>query len=455
MNSNELDRLLSVSGAAVPPVLPSIVAQRVDETLHSLPERASLVRKSKRLRKMLYAAVSIAILVVALVGYDSSSKETQTNLSKLPVVGSLFPKVELEPVMSSSVTSNGITLTLRDTIYDGNNFSVDYSITSDKVLDGLEMEAEMKMNGVTVAQPGDELLVGAPAYMSFKDEQIDSRNYNGYIEGVLTNYHPGSFRMQLDVTKIGSQSGKWSFDIQVDRTSEVTVIEPNLTKSLSGNISIRMNKLILTPLSTDLSYHYTLLKTRDRTVYGIQLSDENGVIYGDKKFSYGLTGISDIDKLLEEDRSQIFKSVSPQAKYLIVRPYSFKLEDVRAQPVDYKKLIRTPITEFPTKLKPLILQRGEAGKLFITSIEYLKNKTVVHYLTEGNMPSSQPGFAIEDEKGKMLPLNEPNINLNEQLYEQTVEFEPISANDNLTFITRPTEARTYLPELEFRIDLHP
>jgi hypothetical protein len=100
------------------------------------------------------------------------------------------------------------------------------------------------------------------------------------------------------------------------------------------------------------------------------------------------------------------------------------------------------MNQLPTNAAPLELPLGEGGQMYITGIQYLADRTIVYCRTD----DIGAGFIIEDENGKQLPLISWGSG-------GAVEFEPIPQDAKLTFLSSPTTVRTYIPDLELRIDL--
>jgi hypothetical protein len=112
--------------------------------------------------------------------------------------------------------------------------------------------------------------------------------------------------------------------------------------------------------------------------------------------------------------------------------------------LSHEEYIHTALIAQPTQDKPLELPLGEAGNIQITQIDYLSDKTVVHY--QYNID----GFGIEDENGRLLKV----LSWGDGGYgENVAQFEAVEPGTKLTFFTRAYHPVTYLPELELRVNL--
>lgn len=448
MSEVDLDRLLREK-AEPWTVVPSYVAQRIEETLHALPNREE-VRRRVITRRWAYFAASLAVLGVSLGSFAMfSTPEMKSELKRLPVLASLFAKNEGK--LGQSVTDQGITFTIRKVVYDGAVFSIGYSLQSDEEMSETALDFKMMVDDLPIdliehnKSPDVENL-----YLN--NRKIDSRNYEGVIQTKLNRYRPATFKLQLDVTHIGNKSGKWSFALPVTWTrlldkaaSETKTIEPSLHKS-NDVLSIKLNQLILDPIRTELKIHYLLKDESQNMAVAYELADDTGYIYGTAGIYGHYSGQS-----TEGEVRTFFGGVSSKARYLVFRPYYYNHND--ALKYANQEYIRTPMNRLPTAEEPLILPQGDAGRLLITGIEYLDYRTIVHYRTEGSNPSDQSyHFSILDDDGNMLSRIAGGQS-EHPIGEGTAEFKPLKPDSAITFLTQPVVPLTYIPELETRIDL--
>ncbi|QJD87829.1 DUF4179 domain-containing protein [Cohnella herbarum] len=445
MSSNELDLLLRDGGLAKSSLLPSIVTKRIEETLHSLPARSTLERRTKRLRAYAITAASIAVVGGAFASYvvfsrdqptdmailpQRSATEHQSETVRTPVIGSLLDDSDMEK-NGPSVTDQGITLMIRDVTYDGYEMAIRYSVKADKEIDGYYMDAVLAM---------DNREIGKVGYVNSKEqnqlnhryEKFDSDRYEGAINTWklgYSDYRPKSFRLKVNATNIGGQAGQWSLDIPVSRTPDIIEINPDLTKKDDvGTLAI--DRIVLSKLSMQLHYRFEHNGPDDESWLGVEVTDEQGYHYG-----------SHVSRSDHDLGYMDLIPVTNGAKTLIVRP--FYDDDRNNINIELADLYHTSMLRQPTEDEPLILPMGEAGDLKITKIEYLADKTVVY--TKDPIPSGS-GFAIQDENGNLVPIITLAI-------DGETEFKPIPKDARLTFLTRPTFPRIYIPELEVRVDL--
>ncbi|WP_256756671.1 DUF4179 domain-containing protein [Cohnella sp. WQ 127256] len=445
MSSNELDLLLKDGGTAMPLSLPSIVANRIENTLHTLPDRRAIESRTKRIRRLALMAASITIVGGTLASYFLFSRDQQSDIASLPQHNRLDYQSELigTPMMGSlledsvvnkdgpSVTDQGITLMIRDVTYDGYEVAIRYSVKSDKEIDGFSMDASLAMDTKEIGRVGyatsDE-----PGNLNHRYEKYDSNQYEGVMgtwKLAYSDYLPRSFHLKVNATSIGGQVGKWALDIPVTVTSDTTMIRPALLKT-SKEGTLKVNRLILSRVSTQFSFNFEAGALGEQSWVGVEVTDDKGFHYG-----------SHISRSADDLNYMDLLPVTDQAKTLIIRPF---YDDFRNnKQVELEDHFHTLLVTQPTVEEPLILPIGEAGQLEITGIEYLADKTVV-YTKQPN--TSGAGFAIQDDKGNLIPIITLAIG-------GATEFKPFSRDTPVTFLTRPMYPRTYIPELEARIDL--
>ncbi|BBI32324.1 DUF4179 domain-containing protein [Cohnella abietis] len=452
MSFNELDTLLKDQRMATPSSVPPSVAKAIDEALFYLPDRHSLIQSTRRKRATMYWAASFAVLgcvIIASALYESRTTAPGSTIQEpieLTQATSIRALLDLESTGSpfrnflkndksnaaiASVVDQGVTLTVRDVIYDGYELSVRYSVSSEKDIEGYTLDGDLSMDGRSIGKIG-YIQSEESGQLEHYYEKLDSEHYEGLVRTWKlshSQYRPESFHLKLEVSKVGSLTGKWSLDIPAKKTSDIIVINPDLSKSSElGTLSLR--KVELSPVSTQLNYAFKPGKVDRKASIGIELTDDLGYPYG-----------SVINRDYKAFTRLEFGPVVAGAKTLIVR--SFYYDDrnwQKAEPSDY---IRTPMLKQPTQEEPLVLSLGEAGEMYITGIEYLSDRTIVHSRFDSTVNGA---FQIEDENGNSLPLLLWGLG-------GDVEFKPIPRDAQLTFLTRPTFPHIYIPELELRVDL--
>ncbi|KIL36761.1 hypothetical protein SD71_05770 [Cohnella kolymensis] len=428
MNDVELDRLLREQanpGAAIP----AKVSQRIEQTLHTLPNREA-ARRRLLMRRWGFSAVSVAILgVVVAVLAMFSTPEMKSALNRVPVIGSLLFKGDDK--LGQSVTDQGITFSISRVIYDGFAMSIDYALQSDEEVKGTGLDFKIKVDDLLINKYDND-----PKYVHYlhiNDRRLDSRNHEGVIMIKLDRYRPDSFHMQLEVTKVGETSGNWDFALPVTTTPDL-FIKPALNK-INDLLSITLDKIIFSPLNTEIWGDYDFQDASGNIVVGLEVTDDTGYIYDSSYFFDGRLHV---------------RHLNPKARQLVLKPYYYDNEGIYR--IENPQYIRQTLQKPPTAAKPFVISQTGGNKLVVTSIEYLEDRCIVHYHTEGSNPSIQSILIIEDENGESM-YAVSSTTLDHSGSEHIKEFRRFAPDDKITFLTWPVPPITYIPDMEMRVDL--
>lgn len=425
MNDVELERLLREQanpGAA----LPAKVSQRIEQTLHTLPDREA-ARRRMLIRRWGFSAVSFAILGVVVAALAMfSTPDMKSALNRVPVVGSLLFKSDGK--LGQSVTDQGITFSISRVIYDGVAMSIDYAVQSDKEVRGTGLDFKIKAYDFLIEKHENTV-----HYLRINERRLDSRNHEGVIMIKLDRYRGDPFQLQFKVTKIGETSGNWDFALPVNTTPDLT-IKPALNIS-NDLLAINLDKIIFSPLNTQIQGDYHLKGTSGNLAVGLEVADDTGYIYDSDTFLNGRLHV---------------RHLNPNAGQLVLRPYYYANEGMYGN-VNPQR-IRQSLQKPPTEAEPFVISQTGGNKLVITDIEYLADRCIVHYHTEGSSPSMQSPLSIDGENGQLIFPVALTTDVQSGA-DHTAEFERFEPDDKITFVTWPVAPITYIPELEMRVDL--
>ncbi|WP_219641217.1 DUF4179 domain-containing protein [Cohnella sp. CFH 77786] len=422
--------------------IPANVARRIEETLRALPDR-NVLRKKATIRKWTCTAAAVCMLGGGLfVSAALSGPSVKSEIRKVPVVGSLIPADPSET--GQSVTDHGITFTIRDVLYDGRALYIDYEIESDRDMDGYALNLDLKMDGVSVGRVFHDK-TGNRSSVSVTGQTASPRRSSGIIKAYLSAYRPGAFRMELAISRIGKENGKWSLTRDVNMTSRMTVIESG-KKVASGLFDLELDQFSLSPVSSEISYKISAKDSKaEKLMVGFQVVGDRGEVFAIESVMIG-NGFP----WSNETQKNIFGPVSEGTRYLTIRPFYHIYS--KSEP-NYGEVTRVEMKKIPSEEEPIVLSQGEAGKLYVTKVEYFQDRTIVRYRTEGTNPLQQSQlFWAERENGSRFEtINQTLPNLNGK--ENILEIGPVSADAKLYFATRPSVPLTFLPDMQIRVDL--
>lgn len=229
---------------------------RVCEALHSLPEERRNYRVSK---KRYLPIIALAVLLISSVTAFAAMKWNDRAADNFGNNKKLQEKLTEEGYSSQniqSVTDNGITITLEQTIQDENIIYMLFKVTSDdkKLTENNVMSYEMKAsNGqdfYTSTSAGfvDELT--QPDINNSREYEIWMQKNTAYdFKGAILNCNFNA--LQQSDGKAGSikdlVNGQWNFSVDLSVNDSAT-IDLNKTLSVDG-CDIVIHKIKLSPLS--------------------------------------------------------------------------------------------------------------------------------------------------------------------------------------------------------------
>ncbi|MBU3129147.1 DUF4179 domain-containing protein [Clostridium tagluense] len=421
--------------------VPHVVSDRIDKTLALLPEKetenkknkhGSRILKNKRVRQSIAAAaVTLTVLTISA----TISPVMANTLSNIPVIGSVFKlfgdkglKLASEKGVSSLVgqpkVDKGIKVTIRDILYDGARMSVGYT---------------MEGNNIGELGKSDLLVNDTPinAAMSYTGSAVTKNTYAGVINVSPTSELPENFKLTVLLNKIGNTKGNWEFkNIPVKKqkssvNSKVTT--PMVTKPI-GKGSITIEKILVSDTTIKLNIIETNLP-REK-FYSYQVIDN----YGNVLKPLSGSGLGEGSIMNQE---YTFEPLNNNPKHFVIK-VSDRNENAGSEIIDVKVKVEDKF--------PIILSQGDkGGQVSVNKIEYLKDKTLVHYTYKGNDPYGN-GLCVwvEDKKGNNLdnPRQSTQRNIDGSYI---LECFRINKNKKIKVATRELSESKFL--LEFEIPL--
>ncbi|MDF2571396.1 MAG: hypothetical protein K0R55_3000 [Sporomusa sp.] len=441
MNPVNLDTELAGILRDRPTELPDTVRTRIDSTLDNLPKR-----QKRKVRPFLWGTTAAALVAGCTLGSAFVSPDMAVALRQVPGVESVFRmagdyglKTADEKGMvtrvNQSVTVMGITITVTEVMYDGARLSIGYLLKSAGGIEELE-DYEFQINGESRHFPG-----------SGSGSRVDAHTYAGVINVTPETEIPDKFDLTMTVYLVGTTHGKWEFNLPVRKiASSNKVVMPMMTRT-SGDLTVTVQKVVFTPSSTELTVQ-TKMPKKAQGFINYDIIDDKGVVLERRGGSGAGHTEGDYEIM---DFKQLFGPAKQIPKSITVRPV---LEGHSSGPL---KETRLPLNGTPTEEHPLVLSQGESGSLSVTKVEYLKDKTLVHYQTEGSQPFLQSTqLWIEDETGKKHQLlDKATETVDPVNYKFIREFPAFRPDQKLTFVTRELPPPNYTKDLEMTISVAP
>ncbi|WP_193708470.1 DUF4179 domain-containing protein [Alkalibaculum sporogenes] len=344
-------------------------------------KHGSRIHVSKRLIQSLVAAVLLTILIIS----TTMSPNTQTNVRVIDSVFRSFgdrglklaSEKEASSLVGQTMIDKGIEVTINDVLYDGTRLSIGY--TMEGKIGELE-QLDLLVN--------DEPISGSVGYTgSF----LSKRAYAGIITVISTNELPKDFKLTIILNKIGNKKGSWEFkDIPVKNQDHILnskIITPMVTKPLRGG-SITIEEILISDSSIELN----VTESNTPEGYDYQVIDNYGNVLRPLSGSGYGEGEGDIMK-----NEFTFEPLHNNPQHFVIK--------VLAPEYENTSLIKDIKVKVTDKF-PIIISQGEGGEISVNKIEYLKNKTLVHYTYKGNDPYGN-GLCVWVEDNRMKILDNP------------------------------------------------
>jgi hypothetical protein len=337
--------------------------------------------------------------------------------------------------INQSVTDQGITLRITEAMYDGTRLTFGYLQEAPDGIEELD-DVEYQINGKSMHFAG-----------SSSGNRIDQNTYAGVVNLTPDVELPEKFQLSIHVYRIGSIDGQWQYTIPISRmTTNNKVVLPMTVRS-SGDVTLTVQKITFTPSLTELSIQIKQPKQNQKFI-NFDLIDDKGIVLDNR----GGSGSGETEGDYEiMNFKQMFSPVQAIPKSLTLRP------TINEPATHIPKEIKVAMEHTPDEQHPLILSQGESGFLQITQVEYLKDRTLVHYQAKGTQPYLQGSqLWIEGESGeKYRIMDKSTETLDPAQYKFIREFPSFKPDQKLIFVTRELPGPNYTKELEMTIPVTP
>lgn len=397
--------------------LPENIINSIDRTLKNLPER----KRKKNIKGIVAASVVVTVGIGLFTVNPTLAKD-------IPILNSVFEKlnqvfnigenyIKYSEDINISKTYKGIEVTVNEIVTDNSSITIAYTIKNDKKFEENIQDPHIRI---------DKFKINDRDYgsgMSQKGEFINEKTYIAYqsFHFIRDEEIPESFKLDLGISEIGDVRGNWDFKFDVSGigkeniAKEYNIFAPLKSVSLP-NEDIVIEKISLTPINTNIS------------ISGVykNLSDNKGeenewFLFDDDNMQVQSKSAGGSSSGENFERELIFDPVKKMPKKLKVVPYKY---------INSNDTTRTVVSEKINSKYPIELSQGKIGKLTIDKIEFLKEKTSVHYKVEGIAPLYQYSniFFIDDKGNEIWGEFDKIKQIDEKTYSFIWETEPLDKN---------------------------
>lgn len=425
--------------------IPVRVEDGIKEAIFKLPDRPS------RINRKAYLAGAVALLLVGITIAGLNSPSLADSLKQIPVIGSLFDITGDEGIKKAGqqgysthvdqiVTEQGITLSLKEVMFDGTSLNVAMVEKGDPGLMGDISMIELFIDG-------KEVNYGAGVW----NKQTDTGELVEVTSFTILDTVPSSFDLEIRVKQIGKVSGTWILKTPVTTKKFQSVtreFDPGI-KMVKAEGELLVKKLIFAPSTTMLEMEFKppqeyidqIRQLGQHSTIQYELINDQGVIFDCTGESTEQGSFK--EPILIKARYMPVKRI-PQ--YVIVRPfYRIYSNTSTAIEGDVGKL-------------PGNLCYGSGTRIAVNSIEYLPDRTVVHFEIKEVIPEVIPYdlaacFRLKDDEGNIVQSSGSPVRENEDLYQYRMDFPPVKVQSGWKAATYVREEVKVIEPLQVRIPL--
>ncbi|WP_282938606.1 DUF4179 domain-containing protein [Paenibacillus sp. RC67] len=286
MNSS-LDDKLKEAQDMLPDPMPPIVRSKLDETYEMIKQMELPVRgkqepvrnKMSLLKKAGLSAAAAAVLGTVTIGSGFVSPVMAEALKQIPILSSIFnlwgqnngdPGIQQADNyftnVNKSVTQGGLTMNISTSVFDGTRVVMELNTPGNRLyVDPTAVDSPSTKGSV---EKIEALYKGQLLAVDYGTLDMESSNHLLMeVSGTLLEQSPDdssalkrvSFPKRFDLTmnvKLKGYEKPFQLVVPVIQTTQNTVLTSKETKSFD-NINLKINKLEMTPLTTQLDISYT------------------------------------------------------------------------------------------------------------------------------------------------------------------------------------------------------
>ena len=184
--------------------------------------------------------------------------------------------------------------------------------------------------------------------------------------------------------------------------------------------------------------------------YGIEIIDDKGNAELKRFYNYTGSSTTEDKHYIYGGGKAIFDSLPDGKKTFTIRPYVDDSSNWKWNPdYIYKKL-----DHLPSESNPIVLSEGNAGEIFVTGIQFLKDRTIVSYRAAGTDPYFGRGLFLTNKSGeKILFSNIDQPQTRSTIKENMLEYPPMSPDNLSGFTTVSLQPIHYYPEMESSFEI--
>ena len=318
--------------------------------LNQAVERGIAIKRKKRRNPVIMVAISVVATGALILSSGFISPKVANVLADVPLIGFMYNiekhdeglsvalSDENKVVLNETITSNGVSITIEEIVYDGHRINVIFS-----------MPTYEDVYPLTILVDGEIINTGE-SLKSLDEGEV----YRGLWEINATEELPDAFDLTIKIHQIGKTKGEWIFSTPITKVNNNSVslqagqtgkidgipytVESALMSTTSTEIVVAFDKYALFSEGQMLSATIT-----DQTGTPLQKLDERGSGDQDKMvYTY-----------LVEPLSEDVTEIKLMHYFMVVSKFNER-EDITVELAD---------------TFPQVISQGEMGDLVITNME--------------------------------------------------------------------------------------
>lgn len=370
-------------------------------------------QKPRRKKMVLTTIGSVAAAFILFLGSATLSPTLAKVASGIPLVGTFFNesgdeglqiagKSGLTQVINQESKDNGVTLTMNEIFYDGTRLT--FGLTHESLLAIGDIERP------TILVNGKEINFSSGS----SGKYITPSKYEAIMNISPTEELPEEFDMKIIIDAVGLMPGNWEFEFPVKQSNEVTVIRPNITNVIY-DAKVTVESVKLGPAGTDLAIQIQSDPNNTKIdpymdLHFAMIDDQGRVLPTLTGSGYGDT----IDGIEVANHRYLYTPMKEDAKSLTILPYKIPNQSGAVEELSVSL----------NKKLPLEIDQGEVGKITVTDVEFLEDKTVVYFELESDFPfddnltMNRTWLESKDGKDLSFPENPLAVRMNGNSFKQ-------------------------------------
>lgn len=260
-------------------------------------------KKKQKTRRTTNRSILVACgLCVTLLGSGFVSTGMAEALSNIPLIGPIYKefkdiasdKIEqeqLSTIIEKKDSRNGLTMNVKEAVYDGGRLIVTVEYTGEK---GVSLEEEtVGYNYVTINGKLFKAAIGGAG-----QEVISTNTIIEHNQFTLANYdeYGDNIKVGIHGEDLFGYKGEWNVEFPIEKIEgNILEFNPEVKAESSDKIyTLTTKKVTFSPLSTriDLTIDYPVEMDENDTWKWFEFSvvDDKGIIYDGLKLQHGMAG---------------------------------------------------------------------------------------------------------------------------------------------------------------------